>query len=150
MSNLKDDIEVLRRVPIFDSVDPASLRLLAFTAQRMTFPPGQALVEQGAHSDEGYVIVSGKADVLVSANGSPVKVAEVGRDDFVGDIALFCDRPRTATVMPTAPVEALVIRKQHLMEVLQHSPKMAIELMRALADRLIRVNQELAKARSGS
>jgi CRP-like cAMP-binding protein len=135
-------------VPIFDSVDPASLRLLAFTSQRMMFEPGQVLMHQGAESDEGYVIISGSADVLVEAGGLPVKIAEVGRHDFVGDIAMFCDRPRTATVVATSQVDTLLIKRVQFMELMEHAPRMAIEIMRVLADRLSRANQELARARS--
>lgn len=148
MGNLKEDMEVLRRVPMFDSVDPASLRLLAFTAQRMLFDPGQALVEQGELSDEGYVIIHGSADVLVQAGGAPVKIASVGRHDFVGDIAMLTNRPRSATVTATERLEALVIKKTHLFDLLHHSPKMAIEMMRVLAERLTATISELAKARS--
>ena len=148
MSNLKEDLEVLRRVPLFAAVDSASLRLLAFTSQRIAFQPGQALVRQGAETDEAYVIIAGSADVLVEAGGDPVKIAEVGRNDFVGDIAVLCDRPRTATVIATSPLEALVIHKAQLMELLEHSPRMAIEIMRVLADRLTHANQELARALS--
>jgi CRP-like cAMP-binding protein len=148
MSDLKDDLEALRRVPIFDAVDPASLRLLAFASRRLAFEPGQALVRQDEESDEGYVIISGCADVVVEAGAGPVKIAEVGRDDFIGDIAMFSDRPRSASVIATSRLEALVIKKAQLMDLLQHSPRMAIEILRVLANRLSGAIQELAKARS--
>ena len=149
MSNLKEDMEVLRRVPMFDSVDPASLRLLAFTSQRMVFEPGQSLVEQGELSDEGYVIINGGADIFVKAGAAPVKVASVGRNDFVGDIAMLTNKPRTATVTATSKLDALVIKKTHLFDLLHHSPGMAIEMMRVLAERLTTAISDLAKARSG-
>ena len=148
MNNLKEDLEVLRRVPIFESVDAASLRLLAFTSQRMLFEPGQVLMHQGAESDQGYVIISGSADVLVEAGGLPVKIAEVGRHDFIGDIAMLCNRPRAATVVATSPVDVLVIERAQFLELAEHAPRMAIEIMRVLADRLGRAIQELARARS--
>ncbi len=148
MSNLKEDMEVLRRVPLFDSVDPASLRLLAFASQRMVFDPGQSLVQQGELSDEGYVVIKGRADVLVTVGATPVRVATIGRNDFVGDIAMLTNRPRSATVTATERLEALVIKKTHLFDLLHHSPKMAIEMMRVLAERLTATISELAKARS--
>ena len=98
MSLLKEDVEVLREVPIFASVDPAKLKLLAFASQRLKFDVGQTLCEEGELGDNAFVIVKGSADVFVRAGDAEVKVATVSRNDFVGDMAILCDRPRSGTV----------------------------------------------------
>jgi CRP-like cAMP-binding protein len=150
MTSLKENLDVLRRVPIFDSVDPTSLRLLAFGSRLIVFEPGQDLVVQGGESDEGYVLISGSADVLIEAGPNLVKIAEVGRNDFVGDIAILTDKPRSATVRATSRIEALVITKAHLLDLLRHSPQMGIAMMRVLAERLVATSNELARARAGT
>ena len=99
MSLLKEDVEVLREVPIFASVDPSKLKLLAFASQRLMFDDGQTLCTEGEFGDKAFVIVKGSADVYVRAGDTNVKVATVGRnDDFIGDMAILGDRPRSATV----------------------------------------------------
>ena len=98
MSLLKEDVEVLREVPIFASVDPSKLKLLAFASQRLKFDDGQVLCVEGELGDRAFVIVKGTADVFVRAGDTDVKVATVGRNDFIGDMAILCDRPRSATV----------------------------------------------------
>lgn len=146
MSLLKEDVEVLRGVPIFASVDPIKLKLLAFASQRLVFDQGQTLCKEGERGEQAYVIVKGSADVLVRAGGEDIRVATVGRNDFVGDMAILCDTPRTATVRANSRCETLVIGKTQLMGLLKSFPEMGIAMMRVLASRLERTNHALAEA----
>ena len=146
MSLLKEDVEVLRGVPIFASVDPAKLKLLAFASQRLVFDEGQTLCKEGERGEQAYVIVKGAADVFVRAGDCDIRVASVGRNDFVGDIAILCDTPRTATVKASCRCETLVIGKAPLMGLLKSFPEMGIAIMRVLASRLERTNHALAEA----
>ena len=146
MSLLKEDVEVLRGVPIFASVDPAKLKLLAFASQRLVFDEGQTLCKEGERGEQAYVIVKGAADVFVRAGDDNIRVASVGRNDFVGDMAILCDTPRTATVRASTRCETLVIGKSQLMGLLKSFPEMGIAMMRVLANRLERTNHALAEA----
>ena len=146
MSLLKEDVEVLREVPIFASVDPSKLKLLAFASQRLKFDDGQILCVEGELGDKAFVIVKGSADVFVKAGGTDIKVATVGRNDFIGDMAILCDRPRSATVKASSACETLVIGKTQLMGLLKSFPDMGIAMMRVLAFRLERTNKALAQA----
>ena len=148
MSLLKEDVEVLREVPIFASVDPAKLKLLAFASQRLKFDVGQTLCLEGEMGDKAFVIVKGSADVFVRAGDAEVKVASVNRNDFVGDMAILCDRPRSATVRASCTCETLVIGKTQLMGLLRSFPDMGIAMMRVLAGRLERTNRALAQAQT--
>lgn len=146
MSLLKEDVEVLREVPIFASVDPGKLKLLAFASQRLVFDEGQTLCKEGERGEQAYVIVKGSADVFVRAGGQDIRVATVGRNDFVGDMAILCDTPRSATVRAASRCETLVIGKTQLMGLLKSFPEMGIAMMRVLAGRLERTNHALAEA----
>lgn len=146
MSLLKEDVEVLRGVPIFASVDPGKLKLLAFASQRLVFDEGQTLCKEGERGEQAYVIVKGSAEVFVRAGSQDIRVATVGRNDFIGDMAILCDTPRTATVRAASRCETLVIGKVQLMGLLKSFPEMGIAMMRVLASRLERTNHALAEA----
>ena len=146
-SVLKEDVEVLREVPIFASVELSKIKLLAFASQRLAFDPGQLLCREGDVGETAYVIIKGTADVLVRVGNTEAKVATVGRNDFVGDMAILCDMPRTATVRAAERCETLVIGKAQLMGLLRSFPDMSIAMMRVLAGRLERTNRALAQAR---
>ena len=145
--SLKDEVELLRRVPLFAKVSPAKLKLLAFTSDRVTFGADQVMFNQGDQGEDAYVVLSGTADVLVNLQSGQVKLAGVEPNEIVGEIAILCDVVRTATVRTVTPVEALRIRKDQFLTLLAEFPEMAIEIMRVLADRLNRTTAALIEAR---
>ena len=148
MNLLKEDIEVLREVPIFASVELSKLKLLAFASQRMSFDPGQVLCREGDFGDTAYVIIQGSADVCVRAGDGEINVASLSRNDFVGDMAILCDTPRTATVRASSRCETLVIGKTQLLGLLRSFPDMSIAMMRVLAGRLERTNRQLVQVQN--
>ncbi|CDM61508.1 cyclic nucleotide-binding protein (plasmid) [Rhizobium favelukesii] len=145
---LRDEVEMLRRVPIFSRIAPAKLKLLAFTSDRMTYNVGQDLFHQGDPADAAYVVLSGTADILVHSPAGDIKVADVELNSIVGEIAILCDVSRTATVRATSPLEVLRISKEHFLKLLSDFPEMAVEVMRVLADRLNHTTAELTAARA--
>jgi CRP-like cAMP-binding protein len=145
---LRDEVEMLRRVPIFARIAPAKLKLLAFTSDRVSYRAGQILFHQGDLGDAAYVVLAGTADILVDTPTGEFKVADVDVNSIVGEIAILCDVSRTATVKATSNVEALRISKEHFLKLLSDFPEMAVDIMRVLADRLNHTTAELTAARS--
>jgi CRP-like cAMP-binding protein len=145
---LKDEVQMLRRVPLFATVAPNLLKLLAFTSDRVSYAQGEALFRQGDPADAAYVILDGSAEVLAESPTGPIRVAELERNAIVGEIAILCDVTRTATVQAMQPLEALRIHKEQFVKLMTDSPEMAREVVRVLADRLSRTTSELTHERS--
>ncbi|MFN0113420.1 MAG: cyclic nucleotide-binding domain-containing protein [Paracoccaceae bacterium] len=145
---LKDEVQMLRQIPLFARVEPARLKLLAFASDRVSYGLGDVIFHQGDTGDAAYVILNGRADVVAETAGGPLKVAEVARNAIVGEIAILCDVTRTATVKAATPLEALRIRKDVFLKMLTDFPDITIEVMRVLAFRLSQTTTELAEARS--
>ena len=145
--NLNEEVELLKGVPIFSKVEPAKLKLLAFTSERMNFAAGQELFHQGDQGDAMYVILGGVADVLIDVEGGQqIAVAEMKRNNFVGDMAILGDVPRTATVTAREQLTTLKISKDMFYRLVAEFPQMAVEVMRELAHRLEDTNQKLQAA----
>jgi CRP-like cAMP-binding protein len=85
--------------------------------------------------------------VLIDSQGGQIAIAELQKNGFVGEIAILCDVPRTATVQARTDVTALVIAKDQFFRMITEFPQMAIEIMRVLALRLERTTKEAARAR---
>lgn len=145
---LKDEVQMLRRVPLFAGVEPTKLKLLAFTSDRVGYRAGEVLFHQGDSGDAAYVVLTGRAEILVDSPSGQFKIAEVENNAIVGEIAILCDVARTATVRAVTSVEALRIRKEHFIKLLTDFPEITIEVMRVLADRLSHTTSELTAARS--
>ncbi|CAM9684782.1 unnamed protein product, partial [Phaeothamnion confervicola] len=143
---LNDEVELLRKVSLFSGIEPAKLKLLAFTSERLNFDKGQSLMRQGEMGDAAYLILSGEADVLTDTADGLVKVASIGRNGFVGEMAILRDQPRTATVTAATEVSTLRITKESFFQLIEDSPKIAIELMRILAQRLESTTMDLTGA----
>ena len=144
--SLSEELEVLRNIPMFANVEPVRLKLLAFTSQRLTFEPGQNVFCRGDVGDAAYIISDGEAEVLVDQEGTEVKVATVGKNELIGEIAILCDVPRTATVRAKSHVTALKIPKDLFFTMVAEFPQMAVEVMCELARRLNRTTVQLREA----
>lgn len=146
--SLEHEVDLLRKIPIFAKIDPAKLKLLAFTSERLAFEEGQTLFSQGDQSDAAYVIIAGSADVLVDTNSGQVSVAHLGRNALVGEIGILCDVPRTATVKALTELETLKIEKSNFFRLIEEFPQMAAEIVRELAARLAQTTSDLTDTRN--
>ena len=150
--SINQEVELLRNIPLFAKIEPSKLKLLAFTSERLTYQAGQVLCRQGDTGDAAYIIIDGVAAVRIATPGGDIEVARLGRGDVVGEIAILCDVPRTATVSATEKVTTLKITKELFFRLINEFPQIAIEIMRELAARLERTNAQLrdAVSRNGS
>jgi CRP/FNR family cyclic AMP-dependent transcriptional regulator len=145
-TDLQQDVDLLRNVPLFRNLDAAKLKLLAFTSDRLTYAAGDSLFSQGDSGDSAYVIVEGEADIIIETPSGPIIVATVKQNDWVGEIAILCDVPRTATITAKSKLTTLRISKDVFFQLIMQFPKMSIEVMRELAFRLECTNRQLQEA----
>ena len=147
--SIEQEVEILRKIPLFANIESAKLKLMCFASERITFKEGQSLCEQGDIGDSAYIIIEGTADVIVIRD-TPLVVAQVGKNDIIGEIAILVDIPRTATVTATSELTALKITKDLFFQMVTDFPEMGVEIMRVLAQRLEATTADLMKARAGA
>jgi len=144
--SLNEEVELLRKIPLFANLEPSKLKLLAFTSDRIAFDAGQVLFNQGDMGDAAYIIVEGEAEVKIGTPNGDLTVATLARNDFVGEIAILCDVPRTATVQAKTRVVTLRIAKDLFFRLIAEFPQMSVEIMRELASRLEHTTAQLREA----
>src|SRR5690348_12295735 len=144
--SLKQEFELLRRVPIFAEIEPSKLKLLAFMSERVGFDPGKRLMRQGDPADAAYLIIDGHAEVILETPAGPVIVATLGANETVGEMAILGDVPRNATVCAKDRLVALRISKDLFMRMVREFPSMAVSIMQELALRLDSTNNQLSAA----
>lgn len=133
---IRDEMRLLRRVPMFAKVDSARLKLICFTSDRLVFGRGEIVFGQGDTGDAAYLILSGNAEVEVETREGPLHVADVGPHKIIGEISLLCEAPRTSTVRATSELETLRLEKEQFMRLVRDYPDVAVEILRELAGRL--------------
>jgi CRP/FNR family transcriptional regulator, cyclic AMP receptor protein len=142
--SLKEEYELLRRVPYFAEIEPAKLKLLAFMSERVAFDPGKRLFRQGDPGDAAYLIIAGEAEVTAETPSGPVVLATVGANKIVGDMAILGNVPRTATVRAKSRLITLRISKEPFMRMVREFPSMAVSMMQELAERLAATDNQLS------
>ena len=144
--SLEEEVEMLRRIPLFARIDPAKLKLLAFTSERVAFEPRQELFHQGDTADAAYIVIDGTVEVVVDTPQGPLSVARLGKNEVIGEIGVLCDVPRTATVTAMSHLVTLRISKELFLRMLMDFPVMALEVIRVLAHRVEHTTTQLREA----
>ncbi len=95
-----------------------------------------------------YVIQSGKANIFQSKNGKEVKVAELGEGDFFGEMALFENKIRSATVRCNGDTRVLTVDKKTLLFRIQDDPSIAFHIMQTTIGRIRKLNDQVSSMKA--
>jgi CRP/FNR family cyclic AMP-dependent transcriptional regulator len=125
--------KLIRSLPLFADCTRHEIAEVAAMADELTFPPGRVLATEAADGAEFVVIVDGSAAVR---RGDAV-IARLHAGDFFGEIALVTGHPRTASVVSTSTVRALVIERHAFLRLLQDAPGIRAQVERAVAERTV-------------
>ena len=125
-------IDLLKNVPLFAGCSKTELQRIASLADELDLGDGTTLIREGERGREFIVIAEGT--VNVTRNGKQLR--ELGAGDFIGEIALVADVPRTATVTATSPVRLLVVTDRAFRGLLEQMPSIAKKVLQSLGERL--------------
>jgi CRP/FNR family cyclic AMP-dependent transcriptional regulator len=125
-------VELIKRVPLFSECSRKHLNEIAGIADEIDLREGKELTTEGRPGREFFVLIDGTADVKKGSR----RINRMGPGDFFGEIALVTQRPRTATVVATSPIRALIITDRSFRTLLERQPEIQGKVMSALAARL--------------
>jgi CRP-like cAMP-binding protein len=131
-------VALLRSIPVFASLDSASLKLLAFSSTYLTVQKGEALCLQGEPGDSVFVIDEGEVEVIIDVESGSLSLARLGKYDLFGEMGVICNLPRTATVRALSPITVLKIEGDVFLQLVTGNSDAALGVMRVLAERLMR------------
>jgi CRP-like cAMP-binding protein len=142
----QDTIALLQRVPLFSALGEEDLARVAQVTVPRRFQAGEVVFRDGDQSDTCYVVRSGRARaVREHAGGRSITLAIFGPDDMFGELAMFDDEPRSATVEATEDMEAVAVLGGDMRRMLREHPDLAVKLLAALGRRLRDTNERLAR-----
>ena len=131
-------VQALKSAPLFEGLSRRELAQLARVCEDLEVEPGKVLCKEGEIGHESFVIVDGK--VQVTRKGR--RVATLSSGDFVGEIAVVTEMPRTATVTAETPVRLFVLTRRDFRGVLDKNPNVERKVLRALARRLAETSSD--------
>jgi CRP/FNR family transcriptional regulator, cyclic AMP receptor protein len=136
--NQDTKVEALRRAPLFEGLSKRELAQLARVSEDLEVPAGKVLCKEGEIGHEFFVIIDG--EVEVTRNGR--RVATRGGEDFVGEIALLEQTPRTATVTAKTPLRLFVLTSSSFKTLIDDNPSVERKVLRTLARRVIELSRD--------
>jgi CRP-like cAMP-binding protein len=141
-----DTVRLLGQVPVFETLAPPDLERVAQVAVPRSFRAHQVIFREGDASDTCYVVESGHARaVREHADGRSIALAHFGPGDIFGELAMFDDERRSATVETLDDVEAIAILGQDMRRLLREHPDIAVKLVIGLGRRLREANERLSR-----
>jgi len=138
MDEVTVGLSALERTPMFAGLDREHLEDVLAVGRRVSFAPGQAIVERGDPGDAMYIVLSGVAEVDVGG-----RFHRLQRGDFFGEMAVLAGKPREASVKAAEPVEALRIPADEFQAFLDANPQIATAMLKSLVERLREVQDRL-------
>ena len=142
----EDTATLLARVPVFDELADDDLRRVAEVAVPRRFEPGEVVFREGDDSDTCYVVHAGHGRAIREhPDGRQITLATFGPGDIFGELAMFDDERRSATVEATDELEVLGILGGDMRRLLRRHPDMAVKLVISLGRRLRAANERLAR-----
>jgi CRP/FNR family transcriptional regulator, cyclic AMP receptor protein len=141
-----DTVKLLARVPTFETLGPEELERVAQVAVPRSFDAHHVIFREGDASNTCYIVRSGHARaVRQSGDGRSISLAHFGPGDIFGELAMFDDERRSATVETLEPVRAIAILGADMRRLLREHPEISAKLVIALGRRLRETNERLSR-----
>jgi CRP-like cAMP-binding protein len=139
-------VELLGRVPVFSTLEHDDLERIAQLAVPRTFELGQIVFREGDASDTCYVVRSGRARaVREHPDGRTITLATFGPGDIFGELAMFEDELRSATVEAVELTSVVAVLGPDMRRLMVEHPQISMRLVVALGRRLRETNERLTK-----
>jgi len=127
-------VDMTSVVPLFNSFDPAQLRVIVSHMQIVHMAQGQCLFSEGEAGDYMCFIVSGRMEVFKdSVGGKLVSVSRISRGSSIGEMAMIDTYSRSATVIAKEPTITLVLKREHFDQILEEDPRTGTAFLKELA-----------------
>jgi CRP/FNR family transcriptional regulator, cyclic AMP receptor protein len=146
VATVEESVTLLGQVPVFETLAPEDLQHVAEVAVPRTFAAHQVIFREGDSSDTCYIVRSGHARAMREhVDGRTLALAHFGPGDIFGELAMFDDESRSATVETLDPVEAIALAGSDMRRLLRQHPDIAVKLVISLGRRLRDANERLTR-----
>jgi len=140
--------EIIRKIEVFSGLDEKLLGKIADTAITCTYSPDEVLIREGEVGIGMYFILRGRVAVFRNLGAGDVRLGEIGPNEFVAEMAIIDEKPRSASVVTMEETECVLFARDTIRHLLERHPSLSMRLVRVMAERL-RIAQDRPSAKPG-
>jgi CRP/FNR family transcriptional regulator, cyclic AMP receptor protein len=145
-ADTSERVALLANVPVFAGLSEDDLTAVAAVSVARHYRAGEVVFREGDGGDSCYIVRSGLARaVRHHSDGRSITLSHFGAGDIFGELAMFDEEPRSATVDVIEEAEIVAIPGRDMQRLMREYPEIAVKLTAALAQRLRATNERLAR-----
>jgi hypothetical protein len=142
--SIPDKIMHLRRIQIFEGLSVTELAAVASVTDEVVFQPGKTVIKEGEPGETMYLMMEGEVSVNKShGEGREIELDRISAGDYFGEMALFEDIPRSATIRTEQESRLLVLHKREFAEIVREYPQIALHICKVLGERLRKLHEKV-------
>jgi len=144
---LPNVILLLKNIEIFEQLAVNEMAAVASVTEEVSFPENHVVIQEGDAGNTLFMIIEGQVAVLKNQEGHrDIELDRMGAGDYFGEMALFEDIPRTATIRTLEPCRMLVLHKQEFKEMVREYPQIALDICKVLSGRIRKLHAKMTQA----
>jgi uncharacterized membrane protein len=141
-----DHSALLARIPMFDGLTPEDVKALASSLSERKFAAGELIMNQGDSGTSMFIVAHGHVNIHLPGEASRrISLKDISDGEYFGELALFDDKPRSASALATSDAVLLELDRKTLERYLSTRPHAAMMLLRTMSTRLRETNEMLSQ-----
>ncbi len=137
--------DLLRKIDFFEPLDQKIITKIADVCIEREYSKGEHIVKQGESGLGLFFITSGRVKVEVDRNGAKAVVAQLQAEDFLGELSIIDNKPRSANVICLEDTRCLLLTRDSFSKLINKYPEIAIQMAKALAGRIRAMNEKVSQ-----
>jgi CRP/FNR family transcriptional regulator, cyclic AMP receptor protein len=142
---LDENLQILWKNPVFSGIPLERLRVYAYLSKRVRYQEGEFLFRQGESDDLGYIVTSGRVQVVREFEDHSVLLNEFGEGSFFGGLALLADIRRLFSARAATGVECLTIDRGSFRKLVAQFPEVGVTVMDMMLRRVVEMEEQLLR-----
>ncbi|MFH1489975.1 MAG: cyclic nucleotide-binding domain-containing protein, partial [Pseudomonadota bacterium] len=142
--SIPDKILHLRSIQIFEGLSVGEMAAIASVTEEVVYPEGEDVIKEGEQGETMFMIISGLVSVVKSQEGGgEIELDTIKAGDYFGEMALFEDQVRSATIRSKEETRVLVLHKREFNEIVREYPQIALHICKVLSQRLRKTHERV-------
>jgi len=143
-TTISEKIMLLKGIEIFESLSVSELAAIASVVEEIDYPAGEIIITEGSSGDTLYLIIKGEVSVIKDLGKiNEVEIDRMTAGDYFGEMALFEDTVRSASIRTEKSSALMVLHKQEFKEIVREYPQIALEICKVLSGRIRKLHQKI-------